>query len=61
MLRHPAMFPIGSVTFGTGAVVAGVVGEHLVAALIAAPQVSAEGLGTASQDVGDGTAMRSWH
>jgi hypothetical protein len=49
------------VAFGTGAVFAGVIGEHLVAALIAAPQVAAEGLGTASQDVGDGTAMRGWH
>jgi len=50
-----------AVTFGTGAVFAGVIREHLVAALIAAPQVSAEGLGAASQDVGDGTAMRGWH
>jgi hypothetical protein len=49
------------VAFGTGAVFAGVLREHLVAALIAAPQVSAAGLGTASQDVGDGTAMRGWH
>lgn len=32
-----------------------------MAALIAAPQVSAEGLGAAGQDVGDGTAMRGWH
>ena len=32
-----------------------------MAALIAAPQVSTEGLGTASQDVGDGMAMRGWH
>jgi hypothetical protein len=32
-----------------------------VAALIAAPQVSAEGRGPASQDVGYGTAMRGWH
>jgi hypothetical protein len=32
-----------------------------VAAFVAAPQVSAEGLGPASQDVGDGMAMRSWH
>jgi hypothetical protein len=32
-----------------------------VAAFIAAPQVAAEGLGPASQDVGDGTAMRGWH
>jgi hypothetical protein len=38
-----------------------VIREHLVAALIAAPQVSAEGRGPASQDVGYGTAMRGWH
>jgi hypothetical protein len=49
------------VVSGTGAVFAGVIGEHLVAALIAAPQMAAEGLGAASQDVGDGTAMRGWH
>jgi hypothetical protein len=47
-------------TFGTGSVFAGVIREHLVAAFIAAPQVAAEGLGPASQDVGDGTAMRGW-
>ena len=49
------------VAFRTGSVFAGVIREHLVAASIAAPQVSAEGLGPASQDVGDGTAMRGWH
>jgi hypothetical protein len=38
-----------------------VIREHLVVALIAAPPVAAEGLGAASQDVGDGTAMRGWH
>ena len=49
------------VAFGTGAVFAGVIREHLVAAFIAAPQVSAERFGAAGQDVGDGTAMRGWH
>ena len=46
------------VAFGTAAVLAGVVGEELGAAMVAAPEVSAESFGAAGDDVGDGTAMR---
>ena len=54
---EPSLGLLG-VAFGTAAVFAGVVGEHLGAALVAAPQVSAESLGAAGEDVGDGAAMR---
>ena len=49
------------VAFGTAAVLAGVVGKDLGAALVAAPQVSSEGWGAAGDDVGDGAAMRGGH
>ena len=37
------------------------VGEPLGAALVAAPEVTAEGFGAAGQDVGDGALMRGQH
>ncbi len=47
--------------FGTTPVLAGVIGEDLGAALIATPEVSAEGFGSARQDIGDGTLMGRQH
>jgi len=58
--REP-IFGLPGVAFGTGAVPAGVIGEHLVAALVAAPQVPAQRLRPAGHDVGDGATMRSRH
>ena len=57
---EPGLGLIG-VAFGTAAVLAGVVGEDLGVAMVAAPEVSPEGFGTAGNDVGDGTAMRGGH
>ena len=47
------------VAFGTAAVFAGVVGEDLGLAMVAAPQLPAESLSAAGDDVGDGPAVRS--
>src|SRR5271167_4107546 len=47
-----------AVAFGAAAVLAGVVGEDLGTAMVAAPQVSAESFSAAGDDVGDGAAER---
>jgi hypothetical protein len=54
---QPALGLVG-VALGTAPVFAGVVGEDLGMALVAAPEVSAERLGAAGQDVGDGAPLR---
>jgi hypothetical protein len=53
---QPAFGLVG-MTFGTASVLAGVIGKHLGAAAVAAPEVSTEGFGAAGQDVGDGALM----
>jgi hypothetical protein len=55
------IFGLVGVAFGAGAVFAGVIREHLVGAMITAPEMSAESLGSAREDIGDGTAMRRRH
>ena len=50
-----------AVTFGTAAILAGMVGEDLGAAVVATPDAAAERLGAARQYVGDGAAMRRRH
>ena len=54
---EPALCLI-SMALGAAPVLAGMVGVNLGAALIAAPEVSAEGFGAAGQDVGDGAPVR---
>jgi hypothetical protein len=58
--RQPMVGIVG-VAFGTGAAVAGMIGEDLVAAMIAMPEASAEGFGATVQNVGDGATMRRRH
>lgn len=49
------------VTLGAAAIPARVIGKHLMAAMIATPEVPSESLCTASENVGDGAAMRRRH
>ena len=54
-------FGIIGVAFAATAVFAAMVGEHLMRTVITPPEVSSEGFGAASQNVGDGAAMRWQH
>ena len=47
-----------SLTFGTAPILAGMIGVTLGAAMIAAPQVSAERFGATCKNVGDGAPVR---
>ena len=47
--------------FGTGAIPAGMIGEHLLLAGIAAPDLSAQGLRPTGHDVLNGATMPTWH
>src|SRR4249920_4151456 len=58
--RNPALGLI-LMASRAAAVLAGVVGVDLAAAVIAAPQVSAERVRPAGKNVGDGTPMRGQH
>src|SRR5215471_9062441 len=52
------MLGLISMAFGTTPVLAGMIGIDLGAAMVAAPEVSAECFGAAGQDVGDGAPVR---
>src|SRR5258705_1782322 len=54
-------FGVTGVAFAAAAVFAAMVGEHLMRAVIAPPEVPSEGFGAAGQNVGDGAAMRWQH
>ena len=52
---------VGGVALAAAAVVARVVGKDLLGAVIALPEMSAEGFGAAGDNVGDSAAMRRQH
>src|SRR5262249_18618771 len=54
---EPALGIIG-MTLGAAAIAAAVVGENLLGAVIALPEVSSQRCGATGQNVGDGAAMR---
>jgi hypothetical protein len=57
---EPTLGLVG-VALGTTPVFAGMIGEDLGTALLAAPEVSAESLGAAGLDIGNGALMRWQH
>jgi len=58
LARGEPVLRLISMAFGTAPVLAGMVGVDLGAAMIAAPQVSAERFGATGKNVGDGAPVR---
>ena len=54
-------FGLVSMAFWTTPILAGVIREDLGGTFVAAPEMSAESLGAAGKDIGDGALMGWWH
>src|SRR5580700_4304355 len=61
LARLEPAFGLVGMAFWTTPILAGVIREDLGGALVAAPEMSAESLGTAGKDIGDGALMRWRH